>query len=123
VKRAGLDYWESVQLRVWDDFEALEAEMKAQPHEMAALSKTGHLPFWELPKGPQRLFLVFGSETEGLPDPIRSRFSPAQTFHIPIRSDIRSLNLSTAVGIALYESLRKGPLFHAWQDSAKAGRV
>jgi tRNA (cytidine/uridine-2'-O-)-methyltransferase len=55
---------------------------------------------------PKRLFLVFGSETEGLPQSIRDRF-PKSCYRIPINGAIRSLNLSTAAGIALYESLRR----------------
>ena len=51
--------------------------------------------------------MLFGSETKGLPGPILSRYQ-RQTYHIPITNDIRCLNLSTAVGIALYESLRPG---------------
>ena len=54
---------------------------------------------------PRRFFLVFGSETEGLPRSIRDRF-PQSCYRIPISAEIRSLNLSTAAGIALYESLR-----------------
>jgi tRNA (cytidine/uridine-2'-O-)-methyltransferase len=62
---------------------------------------------------PERLFLVFGSETRGLPDSILSAY-PDRSYHIPISDRIRSLNLSTVVGIALYESLRKAPPFHGW---------
>jgi tRNA (cytidine/uridine-2'-O-)-methyltransferase len=54
---------------------------------------------------PTRLFLIFGAETKGLPPAMLERYA-AQTYCIPIRDAIRSLNLSTAVGIALYESLR-----------------
>jgi tRNA (cytidine/uridine-2'-O-)-methyltransferase len=53
-----------------------------------------------------RLFLIFGSETKGLPEPIISLYNHA-TYHIPITDQIRCLNLSTTVGIALYESLRE----------------
>jgi tRNA (cytidine/uridine-2'-O-)-methyltransferase len=55
---------------------------------------------------PKRIFLVFGSETQGLPATILERFSE-RAYCIPIRSDIRSLNLSTAVGIVLYDCLRR----------------
>jgi tRNA (cytidine/uridine-2'-O-)-methyltransferase len=58
---------------------------------------------------------VFGSETQGLPENIRRQY-PEATYHIPITRDIRSLNLSTAVGIALYESLRMAPPFHGWNS-------
>ncbi len=114
VKRAGLDYWERVRLQVWETFSDLAAGMAIDPSETAVFTKTGRHPLWEIPKTPGRLFLVFGSETKGLPAGIKARFTPGQTYHIPISSGVRSLNLSTAVGIALYESLREAPAFHYW---------
>jgi tRNA (cytidine/uridine-2'-O-)-methyltransferase len=116
VKRAGLDYWEQVNPRVWDSFEALAGEMKPGAAEVALFTKTGTQPLWSLPPLP-RLFLVFGSETRGLPEALVSRYAAA-TYHIPISSRTRSLNLSTAAGIALYESLRHDPPPHAWRTSA-----
>ena len=112
LKRAGLDYWQHVKLTVWDDFDGLHSTLAPRAQEVVVFSKTGAKPFWTLPSGP-RLFLVFGSETQGLPENIRSVYAHA-TYHIPISRDIRSLNLSTAVGIALYESLRSSAPFHAW---------
>lgn len=104
VKRAGLDYWPRVQLSVWDDVQGWMEAMQPQTGEMALFSKAGRHPHWRMPT-PTRLFLIFGSETKGLPPDLLATFA-AQTYCIPITSRIRSLNLSTAVGIALYESLR-----------------
>ena len=112
LKRAGLDYWEKVKLKVWDDFDIFLAEMAPQEGEVAVFSKRGAKPFWSM-VCPRRLFLVFGSETRGIPDTILHMYAAA-TYHIPITSEIRSLNLSTAAGIALYESLRSADPFHAW---------
>jgi tRNA (cytidine/uridine-2'-O-)-methyltransferase len=84
-----------------------------QPDEVALFTKTGKHSVWDLPR-PQRLFLVFGSETRGIPENIRNQFGEESTYHIPIRNTIRSLNLSTSVGIALYESLRPYPSFHQY---------
>lgn len=105
VKRAGLDYWERVPLHIWDDFDQFLQAMRPADQELALLTKNGRRPFWQIP-AVQRLFLIFGSETKGLPQPLLSRFS-RRTFHIPIQPEIRCLNLSTAVGIVLYESLRQ----------------
>jgi tRNA (cytidine/uridine-2'-O-)-methyltransferase len=104
VRRAGLDYWPRVRLRVWDDFEALLSDLAPAPGEVAVFTKHARALFWDMPRPPRQL-LVFGSETRGLPAAIRERFA-ATAFHIPISDEIRSLNLSTAVWIALYESLR-----------------
>jgi tRNA (cytidine/uridine-2'-O-)-methyltransferase len=112
VKRAGLDYWPRVRLKVWDELESCLAELAPQPQDVAVFSKNGLEPVWSIPKA-ERLVLVFGSETRGLP-PAFLRRHHKHTYHIPISANIRSLNLSTAVGIALYESLRGLPAFHAW---------
>jgi len=115
VKRAGLDYWKKVKLRVWDDFDDLHSKLAPRRHEVAIFSKTGARSFWAMPS-PPRLFLIFGSETRGLPASMLDRY-PDATYHIPITKNIRSLNLSTAAAIALYESLRSAAPFHAWTIS------
>jgi tRNA (cytidine/uridine-2'-O-)-methyltransferase len=112
VKRAGLDYWDRVKLTLWDDYGEFESEIAPYKDEVAVFSKKGAAPFWSMP-APDRLFLIFGSETKGLPDNILQRYAHA-TYHIPITTDTRSLNLSTAAGIALYESLRPAKPFHGW---------
>ena len=104
-KRAGLDYWSSVNLTVWENFISFRKALSPQPFEVALFSKSGTRLLWSMPAR-SRLFLVFGSETKGLPDSILSLY-PQSTYRIPISDEIRCLNLSTAVGIALYESLRR----------------
>lgn len=112
VKRAGLDYWDKIALRVWDDFNSFQKQMAPQNREVVVFTKKGKKPFWTMPAS-KRMFLVFGSETKGLPDIILSMYR-SNTFYIPISSAIRSLNLSTAAGIALYESLRPLSQKHFW---------
>ena len=112
VKRAGLDYWTNVQMSVWEDFDAFRDVVAPHADEVALFSKRGGRSFWNISPRP-RMFLVFGSETHGLPADILSAY-PDTVYHIPIRRNIRSLNLSTAAGIALYESLRSYPNFHQW---------
>jgi tRNA (cytidine/uridine-2'-O-)-methyltransferase len=113
VKRAGLDYWHKVKLVVWDDFDAFKKAMAVLDEEVALITKNGVHSIWELPFC-RRMFLIFGSETNGLPQNILKMYGKDLTYHIPISRRIRSLNLSTAAGIALYESLRFAPEFHAW---------
>ncbi len=112
VKRAGLDYWQDVKLSVWDSFENFRSAMNPGQSEVAIFSKSGSKPFWSMPS-PARLFMIFGSETKGLPEAIFQMY-PDACYHIPITVKTRSLNLSTAAGIALYESLRNSASFHAW---------
>ena len=114
VKRAGLDYWNRVDLMVWDSLEDFFSAMEPESCEVALFAKLGSRPFWEMPRQ-KRLFLFFGSETKGLPEPLLARFSEA-CFHIPIQDEIRCLNLSTSVGIALYESLRQAGMVHGWGE-------
>jgi len=112
LKRAGLDYWPEVDLHIWDSFEDLSSQYRLQAQEVALFSKRGAQSFRNMPSS-SRLFLVFGSETEGIPADILNRH-PQHIYHIPINDRIRSLNLSTAVAVALYESLRQSPNFHGW---------
>jgi len=104
VRRAGLDYWPRVNVRVWENYASFEAGLHPLAEEIALFTKSGSHLFWEIPRQ-KRLFLIFGSETGGLPAAVLERY-PARTFRIPINDQIRSLNLSTAAGIAIYESLR-----------------
>jgi tRNA (cytidine/uridine-2'-O-)-methyltransferase len=107
VKRAGLDYWEHVDLRVWENWAAFEEQLPSlgEPYFFSTKSKR---MFWDAPAGAAAdVVLIFGRETGGLPpelhDKYRDRFY-AMPIHSPL---VRSLNLSTSVGIALYEVLRQ----------------
>jgi tRNA (cytidine/uridine-2'-O-)-methyltransferase len=113
LKRAGLDYWKNVRLFLWDDFDSfLDSEMPACD-ELVFFSKLGKKNYTEMPRS-ERLFLVFGSETKGLPLKITERYKDS-LYYIPVNKKIRSLNLSTSAGIALYESLRSESDFHEWK--------
>jgi tRNA (cytidine/uridine-2'-O-)-methyltransferase len=112
VKRAGLDYWSKVKLTTWDNFESFKNALQVVSEEVVLLTKNGEFPFWSIPT-PSRLFLIFGSETKGLPRDILEQY-PEGTYHIPVSREIRSLNLSTAAAIVLYESLRTHPPAHGW---------
>jgi tRNA (cytidine/uridine-2'-O-)-methyltransferase len=105
VRRAGLDYWSNVQLSVWENFEHFLDGVCPLQNEISLLTKSGTHPYWHLPLA-SRNFMIFGSETRGLPRGVLSRY-PDQTYFIPIRKEIRCLNLSTAVGIALYDTVRR----------------
>ncbi|MBL0712553.1 MAG: tRNA (cytidine(34)-2'-O)-methyltransferase [Desulfosarcina sp.] len=112
IKRAGLDYWPQVRLSIWNHVDAFLESTNPRPEEIRLFSKNGAQSYWSMP-ALERMFLIFGSETRGLPADLRARF-PDALYHIPTSGAIRSLNLSTAVGIVLYESLRKMPPHHAW---------
>jgi tRNA (cytidine/uridine-2'-O-)-methyltransferase len=107
VRRAGLDYWEYVDLRVWPDWDAFARVLPDLGEPYLFSTKTSRL-FWDAPIDVSRdVVLIFGSETRGLPTEIRERHAD-RVVALPIASPrVRSLNLSTTVGIALYEVLRQ----------------
>jgi tRNA (cytidine/uridine-2'-O-)-methyltransferase len=107
VKRAGLDYWEHVTMRVWANWEAFEREMPALGEPYFFSTKATRL-FWDAPLGaPNGVVLVFGRETGGLPAELHERYRD-RFVTMPMTSPhVRSLNLSTSVGVALYEVMRQ----------------
>jgi tRNA (cytidine/uridine-2'-O-)-methyltransferase len=107
VKRAGLDYWENVDLRVWPSWDAFERELPALGESWFFSTKATRL-FWDAPLGaPTDVTLIFGRETGGLPPELHERYRD-RFVAMPIHSPhVRSLNLSTSVAIALYEVLRQ----------------
>ena len=107
LKRAGLDYWEHVDVRVWEDWATFERELPALG-EPWFFSTKGTRVFWDMTDAAaENVVLVFGRETGGLPEEIHRRYHE-RFVGIPILSShVRSLNLSTSVGIALYEVLRQ----------------
>jgi tRNA (cytidine/uridine-2'-O-)-methyltransferase len=105
VRRAGLDYWEHVDLQLWRDWAAFEAAIPNLGDPFFFTTKSDRM-FWDAEFG-ERTVLIFGRETGGLPDAILDRYRE-RAFKIPIVSPhVRSLNLSTCVGVALYEVLRQ----------------
>ena len=107
VKRAGLDYWEHVDLRVWPSWEAFERELPALGEPYFFSTKATRL-LWDAPLGAaDDVVLVFGRETGGLPPEIHERYRD-RFVTMPIASPlVRSLTLSTSVAIAVYEVLRQ----------------
>ena len=104
LKRAGLDYWEFVDLRVhksWNDFVA-----SARPHRLWFFSKRA-VKSYTAAEYSSDDFLVFGPETRGLPQQLLDT-EPDVMLRIPMMgTGVRSLNLSNAVSIVLYEGLRQ----------------
>jgi tRNA (cytidine/uridine-2'-O-)-methyltransferase len=106
VKRAGLDYWEHVDLRVWRSWNAFEAELPTLG-EPYFFSTKATLNLWDAPLGGKDVVLIFGRETGGLPQELHEKYRD-RFLTMPILSTkVRSLNLSTSVGIAVYEVLRQ----------------
>lgn len=107
VKRAGLDYWEHVDLRRWPNWEALEATLPTLGVPWFFTTKATRA-IWDAPLAAQPdVVLIFGRETSGLPPELHARYAD-HMLTLPIHSShVRSLNLSTSAGIAIYETLRQ----------------
>lgn len=107
VKRAGLDYWEHVELRLWKSWAAFEEQLPSLGEPYFFSTKSKQL-FWDAPLGAASdVVLIFGRETGGLAAEIHEKYRE-RFYAMPIQSPlVRSLNLSTSVGIALYEVLRQ----------------
>jgi tRNA (cytidine/uridine-2'-O-)-methyltransferase len=107
VRRAGLDYWEHVDVRVWPDWDTFEAQLPTLGEPYFFSTKATQL-FWDAPLGePDHIVLIFGRETAGLPEHVRTRWADRMV-GMPITSPhVRSLNLSTSVAVAVYERLRQ----------------
>lgn len=103
LRRAGLDYWDAVDLWVHPDWFAFRDAM----HRSRCLyfSARATRSLWDAPFQANSC-LVFGNETEGMPARILEKH-PERCFRIPMSGPVRSLNLATAVGIVLYEGLRR----------------
>ena len=103
VKRAGLDYWQHLDVVVYENQEAFfkcHADKK-----MAFFSSHASQEYWDVPYE-EAMFFIFGKESVGLPEEL-VKANQDRTFKIPIHSEyIRSINLANAVSVVVYEGLR-----------------
>lgn len=103
MRRAGLDYWDGVDLWVHPGWRAFREAMSRE--RCLYFSSRATRPYWDAPIRPNSC-LVFGNETDGMPARILEKH-PDECFRIPMTPAVRSLNLATAAGIVLYEGLRQ----------------
>lgn len=106
LRRAGLDYHEFAQLSVHDDFDALLAAEHPEQERMFALTTRGERLYTDVRYVPGD-WLVFGAETRGLSAAMRERFVAERRLRLPMRSGNRSLNLSNAVAVVVFEAWRQ----------------
>jgi tRNA (cytidine/uridine-2'-O-)-methyltransferase len=112
LKRAGLDYHEYASVRVHRDFDECRAALDAdRPRRWYAFTTAGPRSLYDARFAAGDV-LVFGCESAGLPDAVLARFDRDARLRIPMRPGVRSLNLSNAVAVAVYE---------AWRQSGFAG--
>ncbi len=115
MKRAGLDYWNLLDIHVYENLE--EFYEKNPGADIYYFSKKAHHVYTEVAY-PEEVYLMFGKETKGIPVEVLQAHE-LQTVRMPMREGLRSLNLSNAVAIGVYEVLRQ----HGFADLALEGAL
>ena len=106
LRRAGLDYHEYAQLRLHANWAAFIDAMQPDPARLFALTTKGAQSLLHSNFRPGD-WLVFGSETAGLPTDLRDRIAPQQRIRLPMLAGQRSLNLSNSVAVCVFEAWRQ----------------
>ncbi|GMQ62027.1 tRNA (cytidine(34)-2'-O)-methyltransferase [Vallitalea maricola] len=108
VKRAGLDYWDDLELYLYEDFDDF---ISKNPDATIYMATTKAKKTYAEVKYEKDSFIMFGKESAGIPEDILVKY-PDTSIRIPMEPNVRSLNLSNAVAIVLYESLRQQNFAH-----------
>ena len=119
LKRAGLDYWDKLEIEEHDSFEKFLQKYDPKKHHMFFVTSKGTNRYVD-PKYNKmdEIFVLFGKETKGLPENIMKQYID-QTIRIPMIEGIRCLNLSNAVSIVTYEILRQSNFEHMKETSER----
>ena len=107
VKRAGLDYWDKLDIEQHSSFKEFLEKYKPEENNMFFATTKGKHVYSEPDYNKMdEVFLLFGKETKGLPEDVLQKYIN-KTIRIPMRHTLRSLNLSNSVAIVAYEVLRQ----------------
>lgn len=120
LKRAGLDYWQYLDVRYYDSFDELYAKYSGKAH-FYFMSTKGTKRYTDV-QFEDGDFIVFGKESHGLPEPLLKEHYES-TLRIPMWQDLRSLNLSNSVAITLYEALRQTDFSELNAEGKLTGRL
>lgn len=105
LRRAGLDYWHLVDIRLHDSLQEVFALAQDARQPVHLLTKFGRRQYSDVSFGPDD-WLIFGKETTGLPDWVHEQYGD-RGLRLPMKEGMRSLNLSNTVAIVIYEALRQ----------------
>ena len=107
LKRAGLDYWDKLEIKMHESFEEFLGKNNPQNSNMFFVTTKGKHCYTDVEYSKfDEVFMLFGKETKGLPEEILKKYL-SNTVRIPMRENFRSLNLSNSVAIVAYEMLRQ----------------
>lgn len=104
VRRAGLDYWDRLDLHIWESMDNFFENNKIDDNAHFATTKTER-PYFEA-EFKNGDYIFFGSETAGIPEDILKKYE-ARNISIPMTKEGRSLNLAISTGIVLYDAIRQ----------------
>ncbi len=107
LKRAGLDYWDKIEIEEHDSLSAFLNKYKPEEHNMFYASTKAQHCYSDVDfSNMEEVFILFGKETKGLPEDLLKKYIE-NTIRIPMKGELRSLNLSNSVAIIVYEVLRQ----------------
>lgn len=107
LKRAGLDYWDKLDMEIHESFKEFLDKYNPETTNMFFVTTKGKNSYTEVKYNEfDEVFMLFGKETKGLPEDILKKYL-SKTVRIPMRENFRSLNLSNSVAIVAYEMLRQ----------------
>ena len=105
LRRAGLDYWPRVRLHVWPSWDAIEKKLPELGEPFFFTAQAERL-YWDV-KYPDNVALVFGRESVGLPKDLLARHAERSVRVPMVEPNLRSVNLSTTAGLAMFEVVRQ----------------
>ena len=108
IKRAGVDYWDKVEIEEHDSLEAFLEKYKPEENNMFFATTKGKTKYTDIDySNMDEVFVLYGKETKGLPEWLLEKYLDKMTIRIPMLPTLRFLNLSKSVAIITYEILRQ----------------
>ena len=113
LKRAGLDYWDKIEIEEHDSLNEFLQKYKPEENNMFFATTKGKTKYTDIDYSKmEEVFVLYGKETKGLPEDLLQKYLDKKTIRIPMLPTLRSLNLSNSVAIITYEILRQ----HNFED-------
>ena len=113
LKRAGLDYWDKLEIEEHKSLQDFLYKYKPEDNNMFFATTKGKTKYTDIDySGMNEVFVLYGKETKGLPEDLLKKYLNQKTIRIPMLPTLRSLNLSNSVAIITYEILRQ----HNFED-------
>lgn len=117
LKRAGLDYWDKLEIEEHENFKEFLEKYKPEENNMFFVTTKGKKVYSDVDySSMEEVFVLFGKETKGLPEDILQKYFE-NAIRIPMRKTLRSLNLSNSVAIVVYDILRQANFFGLEESS------